>query len=62
VRRGEGAFVEVDAGLHQPIRQAAAIVRASRKQDASRKFLEFVLSAEGQALLREYGYESPGED
>ncbi|HEU4594500.1 MAG TPA: molybdate ABC transporter substrate-binding protein [Pyrinomonadaceae bacterium] len=58
-RRGGGTIVEIDARLHQPIRQAAGVVRASRKQDAARKFLEFVLSAEGQALLREYGYESP---
>lgn len=59
LRRGEGTFIEVDAGLHRPLRQAAAVVRASRKQDVARKFLEFVLSAEGQALLRDYGYESP---
>jgi molybdate transport system substrate-binding protein len=59
VKSGAGATVEIDARLHRPIRQAAGIVRASRKQDAARKFLEFVLSAEGQSLLREYGYESP---
>jgi len=60
VKRGEGTFVEVDARLHQPINQAAGVVRASRRQEAARKFLEFVLSAEGQALLKDYGYEPPG--
>jgi molybdate transport system substrate-binding protein len=57
VKRGEGTAVEIDASLHQPINQAACVVRASRMQDSARKFLDFVLSAEGQSLLREYGYE-----
>ena len=59
LKRGEGTAVEVDARLHRPIRQAAGVLRASQKQTEARKFLEFVLSAEGQALLKEYGYEPP---
>jgi molybdate transport system substrate-binding protein len=62
VKGAGGTTVEVDARLHRPLRQAAGVVRASRKQEAARKFLEFLLSAEGQALLREYGYEPPGGD
>ncbi|MCA1633513.1 MAG: molybdate ABC transporter substrate-binding protein [Acidobacteria bacterium] len=60
VKRGGGTSVEADARLHQPINQAAGVVRASRRQEAARKFLDFVMSVEGQALLRDYGYEPPG--
>jgi molybdate transport system substrate-binding protein len=59
VRAGEGQSIEVDARLHQPIDQAIAVVQASSKQDAARKFVEFVLSAEGRELLARYGYEKP---
>ena len=59
VKAGEGQSIEVDARLHQPIDQALAVVRASAKQDAARKFVAFVLGAEGQALLERYGYEKP---
>jgi molybdate transport system substrate-binding protein len=59
VKAGEGQSIDVDARLHQPIDQAIAVARASSKQDAARKFVAFVLSAEGQALLERYGYEKP---
>lgn len=62
VRREGGASVEIDARLHRPLEQAAGVLRASRRQDSARKFLEFLLSAEGRALLKEYGYELPGGD
>ncbi len=57
--KGEGHAVEVDERLHQPINQAIAVVKASRKQEAARRFVEFVMSSEGQALLERYGYRKP---
>jgi molybdate transport system substrate-binding protein len=56
MKPGEGQYVEVDARLHQPI---DGVVRASNKQEAARQFLDFVLSAEGQAVLARFGYLSP---
>jgi molybdate transport system substrate-binding protein len=58
-KEGEGTAVEVDESLHAPIEQALAVVRASRKQEAARRFAEFVLSEEGQAILSRYGYGKP---
>jgi molybdate transport system substrate-binding protein len=60
VHKGEGHIIEVDAHLHQPIDQAIAIVKTSTRQQASQRFLTFVLSPEGQALLERYGYEKAG--
>jgi molybdate transport system substrate-binding protein len=60
VKEGEGAAVEVEERLHAPIDQALGVVRASGRQDAARKFVEFVLSDEGRAVLKSFGYDSPG--
>lgn len=59
IRSGEGRLIEVSEELHQPIDQALGIVKASTKQDAARRFADFVLSTEGQTLLERYGYEKP---
>lgn len=59
VKSNEGRYIEVDETLHQPIDQAMAIVRASNKQEAARRFTSYILSADGQAVLKEYGYSKP---
>lgn len=56
IKPGEGKYIAVDEQLHHPIDQALAVVRTSAKQDAARRFVEFVLGPEGQALLEDYGY------
>jgi molybdate transport system substrate-binding protein len=59
VKPNEGRYLEVDASLHQPIDQALAIVKASIKQEQARRFTDYIMSAEGQAVLKEYGYNKP---
>lgn len=59
VNAGEGQYVEVAEHLHQPIDQAMGVIQASAKQEAARRFVDFVLSEEGQALLMRFGYLSP---
>lgn len=61
VREGEGTALEVEARLHAPIDQALGVVRASAKQAAAREFAEFVLSEEGQAVLKSFGYDAPAK-
>ena len=39
--------------------QALAIVKASGKQDMARRFVNFILGDEGQAILQQYGYSNP---
>lgn len=57
VRQGEGRTIEVSDQLHKPINQAIAVIKSSTKQEAAQKFLSFITSAEGQAILERYGYE-----
>ncbi len=59
VRSGEGKSIEISEQLHRPINQALGVIRTSTNQDAARRFVEFVLSTEGQSLLAKYGYKKP---
>jgi len=58
VKAGEGRMIEVDAGLHQPINQALAVIGDSRQPEAAQRFVAYVLSPEGKAVLERYGYEN----
>jgi molybdate transport system substrate-binding protein len=59
VKTGEGRYIEVGDELHRPIDQALGIVKESTKQDAARKFVDFLLSAEGRELMSQKGYQKP---
>jgi molybdate transport system substrate-binding protein len=45
--------------LHRPLRQAAGVVRGSRAPEEARRLLDWILSPEGQTILRRYGFEAP---
>ena len=55
-RAGEGRTIEVDEQLHQPIDQMIAIIKDSPHQETAQRFVSFVMSPEGQAMLERYGY------
>jgi molybdate transport system substrate-binding protein len=59
VKSGEGRYIEIGEELHQPIDQALGVIKASGNQEAARRFTDFVLSSEGQLILKEYGYKPP---
>ncbi len=59
VKPGDGKYIEIDEELHRPIDQALGVIKFSDKQDAARRFADFVLSSEGQLILKEYGYKPP---
>jgi molybdate transport system substrate-binding protein len=59
VRPGEGHYIEIDERLHASIDQAVGVVSASGKQDHARRFVKFVLSPQGQAILERFGYVRP---
>ena len=59
VKTGEGEAIEVDEHLHSPINQAIGVIKATNKLEPARRFVDFVLSEEGQAVLGRYGYSRP---
>jgi molybdate transport system substrate-binding protein len=52
--------VEVDPALYDPIVQALGIVAASARTADAQRFAEFVLGAEGQGILKRFGF-TPAE-
>ena len=56
VKRDEGSFLEIDGNLHQPIEQAAGVVKNSSKHILAQQFVDFLLSEEGQQILEAAGY------
>ena len=46
---------------HEPILYPIAVIRESRKSQAARSFVELVTGAEGQGVLRRYGFGVTGE-
>jgi molybdate transport system substrate-binding protein len=56
VKSNEGQAIEIDERLHHPLDHAIAVIKDSHQQEAAQRFVAFVLSPEGQALLERYGY------
>jgi ABC-type molybdate transport system permease subunit len=54
-----GKFLPIPDNLHRPLRQALAVVKSTQQPMAARRFIAFVLSTEGQAILRKYGLALP---
>jgi molybdate transport system substrate-binding protein len=54
--RPQGRAVPVDPAAHAPIDQTVCILRRSRQPAACRQFVEFLVSAEGRAILQRYGF------
>lgn len=52
--------IELPADWHNPIRQAGAVITRSDKGPIARRFLDFLTSDEGQAILSAHGLH-PGE-
>jgi molybdate transport system substrate-binding protein len=54
-----GSWWLVPAELHNPIRQSAVLLSASKEQAAAKAFLAFLKSDKARAVMRGFGYESP---
>ncbi|MFQ5427609.1 MAG: molybdate ABC transporter substrate-binding protein [Thermodesulfobacteriota bacterium] len=51
--------VPIDAALHGPILQTAAVLRATTHQKASEEFIQYLTGPQGMLVLEKYGYTSP---
>jgi molybdate transport system substrate-binding protein len=56
-----GRYVLLPEESYPAIEQAGIVVRASKNKPAAKRFLQFLLSAEGQAVLHDLGFGSPGK-
>src|SRR2546426_609007 len=54
-------WVVIDASLHAPLNQAAAVVRRSPRPELGLAFIQFVNGPEGRPIMKRYGFMLPGE-
>ncbi len=57
----EVEWVLIDAGLHAPLDQAAAVVRRSPRPELALAFIQFVNGPEGRPIMKRHGFLLPGE-
>jgi len=55
------SYVVVDEGLHQPIRQAVALLKDTKAEQLARRFVAFIRGPQGRAVLEKYGFVVPEE-
>lgn len=53
--------VGIESGLHQPIRQTAALTKRGEDNPAARKFIDLLVSPEGVSVLVKYGFVVGGQ-
>lgn len=56
--RGRGGEL-IDTTLHEPLRQTAAVVAGRPRAQDAQRFVAWLTSEQGQAILREHGFSSP---
>jgi molybdate transport system substrate-binding protein len=56
-----GQYWEIPADVHPPIEQGAVILKGVKSQERAKAFLSFVQGAEGQAMMKRYGFVIPGD-
>lgn len=55
-------FTLLPRDLHEPLAMAMVVTNQGAEDPASRRFRDFMQSAEAGAILRQYGFESPDRD
>jgi molybdate transport system substrate-binding protein len=59
VLHDKGTVVKIDSHLYKPIEQAMGVVAASAHPEEAKQFRQFLLGAEGRAILANGGYLLP---
>ena len=57
----EVGWTLVDANLHAPLNQVAAVVRRSSRPELGLAFIQHINGPEGRAIMKRYGFLLPGE-
>jgi molybdate transport system substrate-binding protein len=57
-----GRWTLVPQEAHQPLNQALAVIRGTRREAEARRFAAFINSQSGRAVMRKYGFILPGEE
>ncbi|MBZ4644707.1 MAG: molybdenum transporter substrate-binding protein [Clostridia bacterium] len=61
VNKDEVNFLLIDDKLHQPLKQAMAVVKGTKLEKEARNFIKFVNGEQGREIMKKYGFVLPGE-
>ena len=56
-----GRYWEIPADAHPSIEQGAVILKGAKNRDNAKAFLSFIRGAEGQAIMKRYGFVTPAD-
>jgi molybdate transport system substrate-binding protein len=56
-----GHYWEIPADAHPPIEQGAVILMGGKNQESAKAFLSFIQGAEGQTMMKRYGFVIPAD-
>jgi molybdate transport system substrate-binding protein len=59
--RDKGKYWRIPGNAHPPIVQGGVVLRCAQDATLANAFREFLMSAEGAAILRQYGFDPAGE-
>jgi len=59
VMKSKGTYWEIPADAHPPIEQGAVILMGGKNQESAKAFLSFIQGAEGQTIMKRYGFVVP---
>lgn len=54
-------FSLIDSDMHEPLKQAIAVIKRTKNEVLARQFLKYVNSIEGKEIMRQYGFVTPEE-
>ncbi|PKM57552.1 MAG: molybdate ABC transporter substrate-binding protein [Firmicutes bacterium HGW-Firmicutes-3] len=54
-------FNLIDSDMHEPLRQAMAVVKDTQNEVLARAFIDYVNGPEGKEIMQKYGFVTPGE-
>jgi molybdate transport system substrate-binding protein len=61
VNKDEVNFLLIDDKMHQPLKQAMAVVKGTKLEKEARNFIKFVNGEQGREIMKKYGFVLPGE-
>jgi molybdate transport system substrate-binding protein len=59
VMKSKGTYWEIPAEAHPPIEQGAVVLKSSKQQEPAKQFLAFIKGAQGQEVMKRYGFMLP---
>ena len=59
IMKSKGTYWEVPAEAHPALEQGAVILKSSKQQESAKQFLAFIKGAQGQEIMKRYGFTLP---